>query len=167
MRGGEAEDGASLVGAAEGHSGLYMRCALFRVDMDGPHRRQDDQEPARADRVAGDVVATTAHRHEQAVVACKADGIDYITFDLATHDRPRSSIDHCIPNCPRVVVTRFTRQAEAAAELRLQSPHDIVRKRDLSAFERADPNLGHGNRLPQLMARQQAKSGFILSKMPS
>jgi hypothetical protein len=95
-----------------------MRGALFRVDMDGPHRRQVNQEPALADRVAGDVVATTANRHEQAVVARKADGIDHIAFDPATHDRSRSSIDHGIPNCPRVVVTGFTRQAEGAAELR-------------------------------------------------
>jgi hypothetical protein len=95
---------------AERHSRLYTRDALFRVNMHRPHRRQVNQKPAVADRVASDVVAATAHRHEQAVVARKAYGTDHIACGPATHDRTWSPIDHRIPNRPRLVVTGFIRK---------------------------------------------------------
>ena len=82
--------------------------------MDGPHRRQVDQKPAVADRVASDVVATAARRHEQAVVARKAYGTDHIACDPATHDRTRSPIDHRVPNRPRLVETGKMSFGEAA-----------------------------------------------------
>ena len=83
-RRGEAEGLRLPVELAERHSWLYARGALFRVDMHRPHRRQVDQKPAFADRVASDVVAAAAHRHEQAVVARKAHGTNH---SLATRQR--------------------------------------------------------------------------------
>jgi hypothetical protein len=155
-RRGKAKRLRLLVELAERHSWLYARAALFRVNMDGPHRRQIDQEPTVTDRVARDVVTAAAHRHEQAVVARKAHGINHIACDLTTHDRTWSPIDHCIPNRPRLVVTGFVRQAEAAAELRVQSRQDVAGKRDRFAFKRADSNLVHGTVSPWPLNTQNA-----------
>ena len=117
-RRGEAEGLRLPIELAERHSWLYARDALFRVDMHGPHRRQVDQEPAIADRVAGDVVTAAAHCYEQAVVARKAHGTNHIVRDPATHNGAWSPIDHRVPDRPRLVVTRFIRQAKAALEPR-------------------------------------------------
>ena len=159
-RRGEAEGLRLPIELAERHSWLYTRDALFRVNMHRPHRRQVDQKPAVADRVASDVVAAAARRHEQAVVARKAYGTDHIACGPATHDRTWSPIDHRIPNRPRLVVTGFIRQAEAAVEFRVQSGQDVVRKRDRSALERADLNLGHGTVSPWLLNTLAQKSGL-------
>jgi hypothetical protein len=106
---GKAERLRLLVELAERHSWLYARDALFRVNMDGSHRRQVDQESAVAHRVAGDVVTAAAHRHEQAVVSRKAHSTNHIACDPATHDRAWSPINHRIPNRPRLVETGFIR----------------------------------------------------------
>jgi hypothetical protein len=133
-----------LVELAECHSWFYARDTLIRINMDGPHRRQVDQEPAVAHRVACNIVSAAAYRHEQAVVSRKAHGTNHIACDPATHDRTWSPIDHRVPNCPRFVETGFIRQADAAVELRVQSRQHLVRERDCSTRERADLNLGHG-----------------------
>src|SRR5256886_17623913 len=104
-RRGEAKPLRPPIDPAESRSWLYTRDALFRVNMHRPHRRQVDQKPAVADRVASDVVATAARSHEQAVVARKAYGTDHIACGPATRDRTWSPIDHRIPNRPRLVVT--------------------------------------------------------------
>src|SRR5262245_20771521 len=120
-RRGKAERLRFLVELAERHSWLYARAALSRVNMDGPHRRKVDQESTVTDRVTRDVVTAAAQRNAQAVVARKAHGTNHIARDLPTHDRTCSPIDHCIPNRPRLIVTGFVRQAEAAVELRVHS----------------------------------------------
>src|SRR6266404_7592885 len=56
-----------FVELAERDARLNPRRALLRVDADGAHRRQVDKEPALANRVAGNVVATAAHRHKETV----------------------------------------------------------------------------------------------------
>src|SRR5262249_22783629 len=160
-RRGEAEGLRLPVKLAEGHSWLYARHALFRVNMYRPHRRQVDQEPAIADRVAGDVVTAAAHRHNQGVVARKAHGTNQIACDPTTHNRSWSPIDHRIPNRPRIVVTGFIRQTKAAVELRVQSRQDVVRKRDRSALERADLNLGHGTVSPGPMNTLAQNAGLV------
>ena len=109
-RRGKTEGLRLFVELAERDAGLNPRGLLLRVDADGAHRRQVDKEPALANRVAGNVVATAAHRHEQTVVAGKTHRPHHVACTAAAHDRARPAVDHGVPDRPRLVVTGFVRQ---------------------------------------------------------
>ena len=67
--GGEPEVLRLAIELAPQHARLGARRPRCRVDPDAPHRREVDHEPAIAERMSADSVATGAHRDDQIALA--------------------------------------------------------------------------------------------------
>ena len=78
--------------------------APLRVDLHAAHLREIDHHAVVADGVPSDVVAATADRNRQVVLACEHDGRDHIVCAAAADDHGGAPVDHAVPDGASVVV---------------------------------------------------------------
>src|SRR5262249_20095586 len=78
---------------------------VLRVDPYTLHLGQVNDNTAVTGGVAGEVVATTAYRHQQVVHPGKTDRGDDIRHASAAHDHGRMAVNHAIPDFAGVFIT--------------------------------------------------------------
>ena len=114
--GGEPEVLRLAVELAPQHARLGARRPRCRVDADALHRRQVDHEPAIAERMPADPVATGAHRDEQIALARVANGRDHVGDAGAARDAGRPAVDRAVPDPAALVIADARRQQQLAAQ---------------------------------------------------
>ena len=119
------------------------RRAVLGIDPCAFHRRQVDHQTVVACGVAGDVVAATAHRHQQLMRASEVKGIDDVGGPAAACDHRRPFIDHTIPDSAGVVV----------ADLAGTERRTLQRCFEVLDGDLLDSGIGHRPALPQLFDR--------------
>jgi hypothetical protein len=142
-RGGEPELLRLLVEVRERGAGLDARCAGRRIDAHRPHQGQVDEETAIADHIAGDVVAASAHRHQELLVACERDCVDDVGGTQAAHHQPRTSVDHRVPDRAGGVVAILAGERDGAAHLAAQGRYDVLRDLLSRSLECPDGQVCH------------------------
>ena len=125
------------------------RAAVHRVNPDGSHRRQIDEQAAVAHGIAGDVVAAAPHRQRKIVFTREANRADDVGGTHTAHREGRPPVDHRVPDRACLVVSRLPGQDDLAAQIRPECIHD-------GSIDSARPshtvgNLedGHRNLLPR------------------
>ena len=113
---GEPEELCLAVELAPQHARLGARRPRCRVDADALHRRQVDHEPAVAERMPADPVATGAHRDEQIALARVANGRDHVGDAGAARDAGRPAVDRAVPDPATGVIVDARRQQQLAAQ---------------------------------------------------
>jgi hypothetical protein len=86
------------------HAGLGARGERRRIDSDSLHRREVDHEPAVAERVAADAVATGAHANQQITLAGEADRGDDVGDAGAPGDARWAAVDRAVPDRAGLVI---------------------------------------------------------------
>ena len=94
----------STVSSARSRSSRRACAAPLRVDLHAAHLREIDHHAVVADGVPGDVVAATADRNRQVMLACERDGRDDIVCAAAADDLGGAPVDHAVPDGASVVV---------------------------------------------------------------
>ena len=93
------------------------RAVLARgIDSDALHRREVDHQPAVAERVPADAVATGADRDQQIALAREAHRRDHIGHARAAGDAGRMAVNRAIPDPAGSVVAGAGRQQQLSAE---------------------------------------------------
>ena len=100
------------------------RPPVHRVDPDGLHRRQIDEQAAVAHGVPGDVVAAAPNRQHEIVLAREPDRPDDVGSTQTADGECRSAVDHRVPNRARLVVSRLPGQDGLAAQIRSERIDD-------------------------------------------
>src|SRR4051812_4086131 len=85
-------------------TGADARAALGRIDANLTHRRQIDRQATVAERIAGDIVSSAAHREHEPVIAGEAHRLYDVVGAGAAHDDRRLAVDHRVPDGPGVFV---------------------------------------------------------------
>jgi hypothetical protein len=129
---------------AKGSARLYPCGAANGIDPERAHRGKVDQEPAFTDSIPCDVVATAAHREQEAVLTREPNGTNDVCGASATDNRARVAVDHRIPDRARLIVTRLLRQAKVAPQRLAKRSYRVVSKYNRPAPQRGQPDLGHG-----------------------
>jgi hypothetical protein len=76
---------------------LHLGRAAVRVDPDGPHRREVDDDPVVAHSGAGHVVASAPYRDLQVVFAGETHGSGHVGCPAASSDQSRVAVDGAVP----------------------------------------------------------------------
>src|SRR6478752_3290297 len=100
-----------FVKVSEGSARFHPCSTGSGVDPDGTHLRKVDQQAAFTDGIAGDVVAAAANRQQEAMLAREPNRSNDVRGTPAADNRARAAVDHCIPDCARLIVARLARQA--------------------------------------------------------
>src|SRR5262245_30377756 len=119
---GESEQLGLAVDVGPGRSALGTDGPRGRINADGSHARQVDDDPAIVDGVAGDVVAASADREEQPSVAREVDGLDDIGHAGAADDQARSPVDQAVADRASLVVPGIAGLEHRAAHPRPKVP---------------------------------------------
>ena len=114
--GGEPEVLRLAIELAPQHARLGAHRARCRVDSDALHRRKVDHEPAIADRMSADSVATGAHRDDQIALARVANGRDHVGDAGAACDPGRPAVDRAVPDPATGVIAGACRREQLAAQ---------------------------------------------------
>ena len=142
--GGEPVELRLAVELTPQHARLGARRPRCRVDADAPHRRQVDHEPAVAERMPANPVATGAHRDEQIALARVANGRDHVGDAGAARDAGRPAVDRTVPDPATRLIADARRQQELAAQRAAQLVEPL-------GLARRCPDSTHG-RPPLLVA---------------
>src|SRR5262249_32128804 len=102
--GGQAVCLGLMVDVAPQGATLYVGRAAVRVDSDGAHRRQVDDDPGVAHGGAGHVVASAAYGDLEVEVTGEADGRSHVRCPGASGDQSGSPVDRSVPDGSGVVV---------------------------------------------------------------
>ena len=136
---GEARDPRRGIGAAGGRQAEHLRLTVQlapgdpalgahrapgRIDPDTLHRGQVNDDPAVAGGVAGDVVATPTHRHQQVMGTGKTDRREDIRHTRATHDHGRMAVDHPIPHLAGLLIADIIGTQQRAPQTRFEIVND-------------------------------------------
>jgi hypothetical protein len=70
--------------------------------------------------MAGNIVATAAYRGRKIVVAGEIDRVHDVNGALTTHDKPRSAVDHCVPDRASGIKSIFVFGKHLAAQTRTE-----------------------------------------------
>ena len=87
-----------------------------RVDPDGAHRRQVDDEPTVEDRTPGHVMASSADGDAESLPLGEAHGVDHVGDALAGDDRGRHPIHGAVPDAARRVEVRLPGQEQPPSQ---------------------------------------------------
>ena len=87
-----------LVDVAPQGTALHLGRAAVRVDPDGPHRREVDDDPVVAHSGAGHVVAPAPYRDLQVVFAGETHGSGHVGCPAASSDQSRVAVDGAVPH---------------------------------------------------------------------
>ena len=114
--GGQAKDLRFPVELTPGDAAVDPGPAGGWVDPDAFHAGQVDRQTAIAERGAGDVVTTGAHRHGQIVVPGEGERVQHVRHTSTMGDEGRVAVDHRIPKRSRRVVSIVARNKHVAAQ---------------------------------------------------
>ena len=98
---------AGLVDLAQQASAAGAHDPALGVDRHRAHRAEVDHEAFIARALAGDAVATAAHRHHEIVIASKGERRDHVIVRQAAHNAGRPPVEHAVPHTARLVVARI------------------------------------------------------------
>ena len=101
----------------------------LRVDVDAPHLRQVDHQPAVGHGPAGDVVAAAAHRHLQPALAAEQHGLRDVGRPPAARDDRRPLVDEAVVDPAGLVVARLAGAEQPAGEPGRELRHPLVADR--------------------------------------
>ena len=90
--------------------------AARRIDQDGAHLREVDDEPVVAERPPGDVVAAAPHRDGEVVRAGEVHRSHHVRGAAAAGDEPGAAVDGGVPDPPGGVIAGVARADDAAGQ---------------------------------------------------
>ena len=102
---GQAKGLRLVVELAPGEARLSTGCAAHGIDAHTLHAREVKHHAAVAHRVARDVMAAPAHRHQELVRAGEIDALDHVGNAGTAGDEGWAPVDHAIPDGAGRVVT--------------------------------------------------------------
>src|SRR6478672_6986825 len=118
------------VKAGEQHSWLSADQALIPIDLDFPHRRQIDHEPALTSRLPRDAVAAALHGGQERMRARELHRMRDVLAALAAGDERGMPIDRAVPHTPRLVISGILGKKQLALEGRPQLLYFRPRQHD-------------------------------------
>jgi hypothetical protein len=152
----QAESLGRRVEVEPGRAPLCVRDPRFAVDVDAPHLREVDHEPAVKDAVPGGIVAASAHRDLELERPCEVErGRDVARTDAA-HDHGRPAVDERVETAPRRVVLGLSRRKDDAGQRPAQIAQLLVETRA----------VGHRRRLyPPGRSAQKGTGGVVPARV--
>ncbi len=122
---GEPEQLRLAVEVAPSGAALDADGPGLRVDVDAPHVREVDHEPAVVDGVAGDVVPAALDREHEALLAREVDRVHDVGGAAALHDQRGAPVDQGVPDRARLVVAGVARREHRPPHLRCKPCHRL------------------------------------------
>jgi hypothetical protein len=116
--GGQAVSLGLMVDVPPQGAALDASRAVDRIDGDGAHRREVDEDPVVAHRGAGHVVAPASYGDLEVAAASEAHCCGYVGGAAAASDQSGSSVDGAVPNGAGVVESIVVRRNHVAPETR-------------------------------------------------
>ena len=96
-RGGQTVGLCLVVDVAPQRTALHQRRAADRVDPDGPHRREVDDDAVVTHRGTGHVVAPASYGDLEVVVPGETHGRGHVGGPAASSDQPGAPVDGAVP----------------------------------------------------------------------
>jgi hypothetical protein len=150
-----------MIDVCPARPGLNPHRPGIRIDRHFAHGREVDDQATIAHGVAGDAVASTAHRHKQALLTGKFHRGDDIVIRLALCNERWMPVDRSIPDFPCLFVCRMQGIQYSAAHgfpktlqviatdttvLAGTRPHDVVPASDGWLIPKPGQTLCHWSR---------------------
>src|SRR5688572_11248393 len=119
-RGRQAEELAFAIEMLVQASALDTDGSAYGIHPCASHRREVDDHPTFAHRMAGDGMGAAAHGHKHVVLARKQHGGDHVGHALAPRDERGTPVDIRVPDLARHVVARIVWADQLAKEVLLK-----------------------------------------------
>jgi hypothetical protein len=114
------------------------------VNPDALHPAQVNHQSPVTHAVARDIMAATAHRHQQTVGAGEVDGVDHIGDASAAGNERRPLVDIGIPDLAGLIVAGVAGTEEWATQAGLESLYGGLVKDQVCPSGRSNSQVWHG-----------------------